>query len=171
VTAPPEDAETDEGRALFQELLWVHGLIRRDLAVVERLADDVRSGATAADVNSGLRELQTTGPLWQLRVNCLQYCRFVHLHHRLEDRALFPALREVDPGIDRVVDRLEADHREVSDLLDRVEQAAGELADDAGAAVRDRVAERLSALRDHLLSHLDFEERQAGPAVRRLQLS
>ena len=171
MTAAPEDAETDEGRALFQELLWVHALIRRDLAAVEQLADDVRGGATADHVSARLDELQTTGPLWTLRVNCLQYCRFVHLHHRLEDRALFPALREVDPGMERVVDRLEADHRAVSDLLDGVERAAGELAGDPGSAVRHRVTERLAALRDHLLSHLDFEEQQAGPAMRRLQLS
>jgi hypothetical protein len=30
--------ETDRGRAIFEELLWVHSTIRRDLEIVEQLA-------------------------------------------------------------------------------------------------------------------------------------
>jgi hypothetical protein len=36
--------ETDRGRAMFEELLWVHSIIRRDLEIVEQLAADADEG-------------------------------------------------------------------------------------------------------------------------------
>jgi hypothetical protein len=102
----PEDVlrstpETDRGRAMFEELLWVHSIIRRDLEIVEKLAADVGAGLPGEAVQDALGELKTTGPLWQLKVNCLRYCRHVHAHHGAENVLLFPALRGVDPSIGR----------------------------------------------------------------------
>jgi hypothetical protein len=169
----PEDVlrstpETDRGRAMFEELLWVHSIIRRDLEIVEKLAADVGAGLPGEAVQDALGELKTTGPLWQLKVNCLRYCRHVHAHHGAEDVLLFPALRGVDPSIGPVVDRLEADHARVSDLLDAVEAAARSLTDTNGGDARRRIIDGLQDLHVHLLEHLDYEERQAGPTMRRL---
>lgn len=108
--------ETELGRALFGELQWVHDVLRRDLATVERLAAEVTEGLSGPELERELDTLRTAGPLWQLKVNCLRYCRFVHHHHRIEDVALFPALRRSDPSLGPVVDRLEADHLRVSEL-------------------------------------------------------
>ena len=143
-------------------------MIRRDLETVERLAAEVVDGMPAGDVRAELEELKTAGPLWMLKTGCLRYCRFVHLHHRLEDTALFPLLREADADVGPVVDRLEADHRRVHDLLNEVEAAAGALGEQADAEARQRVAAALAQLGEHLLEHLEFEEREAGPALRRL---
>jgi hypothetical protein len=164
--APPP--ETEQGRALFQELLWVHRILRRDLDTVERLALEVASGMSGSDLEAELRELKTSGPLWQLKVSCLRYCRFVHMHHNAEDVLLFPALRAADPSIAPVVDRLEADHLRVSDLLDAVEAGAQRLTNGVGDA-RERVVLGLEELHAHLLEHLDYEELQAGPVMRRLE--
>jgi len=121
-----------------------------------------------AELEAELRELKTGGPLWQLKVGCLRYCRFVHLHHNLEDAMLFPALREADPAIGPVVDRLEADHRRVSDLLDAVEAAAARLTADEQDARADVVL-ALDELHGHLLEHLEYEELRAGPVLRTLE--
>jgi hypothetical protein len=153
---------------MFQELLWIHSILRRDLKIVEQLARDVDDGLPGEAVEEALGELKTTGPLWQLKVNCLHYCRFVHAHHGAEDVLLFPALRAVDPSIGPVVDRLEADHARVSDLLDVVEAAARALTESNGDEARRRVIGGLNDLHVHLLEHLDFEERNAGPVMRRL---
>ncbi len=118
---------TPQGEALYEDLLWVHGLLRQDLATVERLAVEVVDGAAAEAVVDEVRALEATGPLWRLRASCLHYCRFVHHHHRLEDRALFPELRRVNPSLGPVVERLQADHRQVAGLLEGVESAVGEL--------------------------------------------
>jgi hemerythrin superfamily protein len=148
--------------------VWVHGVIRRDLETVRRLAVAVGDGLSPQGLRDQLEELQTNGPLWQLKVNCLRYCRFVHMHHGAEDALLFPRLRSANPGLAPVVDRLEADHRRVSDLLDDVERAAAALADADRVETRDRVALALDVLTEHLLEHLDFEEQNAGPTLRRL---
>ena len=150
----------------FDELLWVHGMIRRDLATVRELATATSNGKPAHEVRAELDTLKTSGPLWKLKVNCLHYCRFVHAHHGAEDTKLFPALRAANPDLGPVVDRLEADHRRVSDLLDEVEEAADDLAADAEAETRTRVARGLDDLADHLLEHLDFEEESVAETMR-----
>lgn len=163
-----EAPETDQGRALFEELLWVHRMIRGDLETVRRLAVEVLSDLQPHELDAELEELRRNGPLWQLKISCLRYCRFVHAHHGAEDDLLFPALRRANPALERVVDRLEEDHRAVSDLLDAVEAAAAELTEDDGDPVRRRAADTLDALAGHLLAHLDFEELSAGPTMRRM---
>jgi Hemerythrin HHE cation binding domain len=164
----PADGETERGRAIFAELLWVHAAIRRDLEIVEQLAADAGNGLPGKAIQDTLGELKTTGPLWQLKVNCLRYCRFVHSHHGAEDVLLLPALRAADPSLGPVVDRLEADHTRVSDLLDAVEAAARELTDTDRSDARQHVIDGLQDLHVHLLEHLDYEEQNAGPTIRRL---
>jgi hypothetical protein len=168
--APDESLgpETERGKAMFEELLWIHSVIRRDLEIVEQLAADVGEGLSGEAVQEALAELKTNGPLWQLKVNCLRYCRLVHAHHGAEDVLLLPALRAADPSIGPVVDRLEADHARVSDLLDVIEAAARALTDTNGDDARRRVIDGLRGLHVHLLEHLDYEERNAGPTMRRL---
>ena len=162
-------SETDRGRAMFEELLWVHSVIRRDLEIVEQLAADVGEGLPGEAVEDALADLKTSSPLWQLKVNCLRYCHFVHAHHGAEDWLLFPALRAADASVGPVVDRLEADHARVSDLLDVVEAAARTLTETDGGEARRRVIDGLRDLHGHLLEHLDYEELHAGPTIRRLE--
>ena len=147
--------------------MWVHGLLRQDLATVERLAVEVAGGAAAAEVVAGVRTLETTGPLWRLRASCLHYCHFVHHHHRLEDRALFPELRRVNPLLAPVVDRLQEDHRRVAGLLEGVESAAETLDEEDTPAARESVATALDALALHLLAHLELEEESVAETLRR----
>ena len=154
---------------MFEELLWVHRAIRRDLEIVEKLAADVAEGLSGEAVQDALGELKTTGPLWQLKVNCLRYCGFVHSHHNAEGALLFPALRAVDASMEPIVDRLEKDHARVSDLLDVIEEAAQALTGTDGDDARRRVVEGLRDLHGHLLEHLDYEEAHAGPAMRSLE--
>jgi hypothetical protein len=144
-------------------------MIRRDLETVRRLAVEVGEGLSVEELRGALEGLQANGPLWQLKVNCLRYCRFVHSHHGAEDVLLFPTLRRANPGLAPVVDKLEADHRRVSDLLDDVERAAAALTDSDGDDARARVTLSLDVLAEQLLEHLDFEERNAGPTLRRLE--
>jgi hypothetical protein len=63
---------------------------------------------------------------------------------------------------------LAADHARVSDLLDAVEAAARALTDTNGDDARRRVIDGLRDLHVHLLEHLDYEEQNAGPTMRRL---
>jgi iron-sulfur cluster repair protein YtfE (RIC family) len=163
----PEDVRPDN--PLFNELLWVHSMVRRDLAVVSRLAGAAAEGVDPVEIRAELAALKTNGPLWQLKVNCLHYCRFVHSHHRMEDVAIFPTLRRVNPDLNPVIDRLEADHRAVAILLDRVEQAAESLVEGNGQRQRDELVETLEALATTLLEHLAFEERSVAATLGRMR--
>ena len=149
------------GEAFYEELLWVHGMLRQELELVRSLAARVADGLPADELRVEVAALKANGPLWALKVNCLHYCRFVHGHHRLEDVALFPALRAADPDIAPVVDRLEADHRVVAAQLEEIEAAVA-------AEAQARVIAALDALADHLLEHLAFEEENIGPTLRRM---
>jgi hypothetical protein len=154
------------GERFVQELLWIHSILRQDLETVRRLAEEVAAGKAAEDVRADVATLQTNSPLWQLKAGCLYYCRFVHTHHTIEDAHFFPALRRSNPALGPVVDKLEADHRKVSDLCGDVGAAAADLVRDETPTVRARVVDTLNALRDCLLVHLAYEEEQVGPTLR-----
>ena len=164
-THPQPSDPTSHGEALMAELRWVHDAIRRDLETVHTLSVAVRDGAPPAVVTDAISGLQTNGPLWKLRVNCLHYCRFVHSHHHGEDALLFPELRRTNPALAPVVDKLEADHRVVSDYLDEIESAVRTLGREDSPAARERIVTGLDGLAEHLLAHLAFEEREIAPTV------
>lgn len=161
--------ETARGQAMYQLLLTVHTHIRRDLATVQRLALEVRDGLPAEAMRRELHELKRGGMLWQLQVGCLRYCSFVHLHHGLEDREFFGELRDTNPAIAPVVERLMAEHRRVSDDLDAVEATALALEAGDGAGARQAVVDALQALERNLLAHLEYEELSVESTVRRLR--
>jgi glycerol-3-phosphate dehydrogenase len=160
--------ETKIGQALYEELLWVHSMIRRDLATVQKLALDVVKTMPAHEIAEEIKHLKRDGKLWQLKMGCLRYCRFVHSHHNLEDAAFFPSLRAVNPALNPVVDKLEDDHRKVSDLLDAVEEGADILTKVDSDAVRRTVGDTLTVLGERLLEHLDYEELNVGPTLKRM---
>ncbi|HZS93722.1 MAG TPA: hemerythrin domain-containing protein [Chloroflexota bacterium] len=154
------------GEHLVRELLWIHSILRNDLAITRRLAQDVLDGRDAQSIREELARLQSKSPLWQLKVSCIYYCRVVHAHHNGEDAHIFPALRRSSTEMGPVVDRLEADHRKVSDILDEVDIAARALADEDAPAGRNRLVEALNLLSDHLLAHLAYEEESISPVLR-----
>ena len=120
-------------------------------------------------VNEELEALRNDTTLWQFQVSCLRYCRFVHSHHHAEDSDFFDELEETNPAIRPVVERLRAEHRAVSDHLDAVEAAARALTDNDSVDARRAVADALGALEEHLLAHLEYEERSIAATARRLR--
>ena len=167
---PGPEPVPQPGDGLYGELLWVHGALRADLAKVRELADAAGDGAPAATIAAGIGELRANGPLWQLKMGCLAHCRFVHQHHRLEDIALFPALRRANPELQPVLEKLIADHRSIGGRVEAVEAAAAALGDggdeEAASGARERVAAELEALGSELLEHLSYEEAKIAATMR-----
>lgn len=149
-------------QSLADQLRWVHNMLRRDLASVQEFARRVADGAPPSEVSADLQALQSRGPLFQLRVNCLSYCQTLGAHHRNEDALLFPAVRRAAPHLATAVDRLEGDHLVVAALLDRI----GDLVDDvADRQARLGLVEALNKLATNLLAHLEFEETALQPVL------
>lgn len=162
-----EGSTHPNGEAMFEELLWVHGMIRDNLQTIRRLISRIDGGAPAAEVRASLDELAATSVVWQLRSSCIRYCNFVHSHHHLEDSLFFPALCRANPALRTVVDKLQADHVLVSGYLDAVESAASRLV--SAESARAELTATLSELSEHLLAHLDYEEAHLEPTLRRLK--
>jgi len=160
------------GEALVTELKWVHDMIRQDLAMIQQLAADTAAGQPASTIRRGIRALASASPIWQLKAGCLRHCRFVHAHHSHESYLLFPALRQANPALNPVVDKLEADHQHVSALLDEVEAATADLTTgdlttgDPAEGGRGRLIAALGALGTDLLAHLAFEEEHIASTLR-----
>ncbi|HEV3273867.1 MAG TPA: hemerythrin domain-containing protein [Candidatus Dormibacteraeota bacterium] len=160
------NGETAFGVLMHRQLKLIHQMLRSDLAVCRDLAAEIAAGAEAAEISEQIAALRTRSPLWTLQVNCLYHCRVVHAHHGLEDADMFPALRRSNPELSAVVDKLEADHRAISTLLDDVEAAAGELDDTAANTARQRLVIALGRLEEDLLAHLAFEEESIASTMR-----
>ena len=160
------NGETAFGVLMHRQLKLVHQMLRSDLAVCRDLAGEIAAGAEAAEISEQIAALRTRSPLWTLQVNCLYHCRVVHAHHGLEDADMFPALRRSNPGLSAVVDKLEADHRAISELLDDVEESAGELDDTTADPARQRLVIALGRLEEDLLAHLAFEEESIAETMR-----
>jgi hypothetical protein len=162
-----EDSTDPRGEALLQELLWVHGIIRGNLEAIRGVVNEIVGGAPAEEVRAQIDELAATSVVWRLRVDCMRYCHLVHSHHHLEDVAFFPFLCQANPALRTVVDKLQSDHVVVSDYLDAVEDAAARIVKDESA--RSDLARALTELSDHLITHLDYEEENLAPTLRRLK--
>jgi hypothetical protein len=160
---PAEGQPNPRGEAMVAELRWVHDMIRRDLALIQQMATDTAAGEPAGTIRRGIRALASASPIWQLKAGCLRHCRFVHAHHSHESYLLFPALRQANPALNPVVDKLEADHQHVSTLLDDIEVAAEDLPE---GGARDRLIAALGALRTDLLAHLAYEEEHIASTLR-----
>lgn len=161
-----ESGEAPFGVLMHRQLKLIHQMLRSDLGVCRDLAIEAAAGAPAADIAGRIEALQTRSPIWTLQINCLYHCRVVHAHHGLEDADMFPALRRSNPDLSAVVDKLEADHRAISDLLDDVEESAGALDDTAMNPARQRLVTALGRLEADLLAHLAFEEESIAVTMR-----
>ncbi|MGD0928051.1 MAG: hemerythrin domain-containing protein [Streptosporangiaceae bacterium] len=166
MTLTEQGRPNPRGEAMVAELRWVHEMIRHDLGVIRQMAADTEAGQPARAIRDAIQSLASGSAVWQLKVSCLQHCRFVHSHHTHESMMLFPALRQANPALNPVVDKLEADHAHVSDLLDEVETASQQLGQAGEPPARERLVTALRTLSDDLLAHLQFEEEQISGTLR-----
>jgi uncharacterized membrane protein YccC len=166
MTLTEQGRPNPRGEAMVAELRWVHEMIRHDLGVIRQMAGDTEAGQPARAIRDAIQSLASGSAVWQLKVSCLQHCRFVHSHHTHESMMLFPALRQANPALNPVVDKLEADHAHVSDLLDEVETASQQLGQAGEPPARERLVTALRTLSDDLLAHLQYEEEQISGTLR-----
>jgi hemerythrin-like domain-containing protein len=147
-------------QAAGQHLIDVHDALRAELAQLRDLVEQVAAGTTnPTAVRSFINRMTIRQNLWTLGTFCETYCRVVTHHHVLEDRSVFPHLRAQDAALGPVIDRLESEHEQIADLLERVDRALVALvaAEEDGI---ERVERAMNLLTDALLSHFSYEERE-----------
>ncbi|HEV7846707.1 MAG TPA: LLM class flavin-dependent oxidoreductase [Thermoleophilaceae bacterium] len=156
----PSRTYSPQEQAAGQHLIDVHDALRGELAQLRDLVEQVAAGTTnPAAVRSFINRMTIRQNHWTLGTFCETYCRTVTNHHTLEDRSVFPHLRRSEAGLEAVIDRLEEEHEQIADLLERVDQALVALvaAEEDGI---DRVGLAMDLLTDSLLSHFSYEERE-----------
>jgi hypothetical protein len=155
----PDVVYTDRGRAVGSHLIDVHDHLRSELMKVRELMDQVRAGSVAPqNARDALNEMTIRQNDWTLGAYCAAYCRMVAVHHGLEDDAIFPHLRECEPYLEPVIDRLVEEHEVIHQVLNRIDQSLVDLVATPGDF--DDLQRSTDLLTDTLLSHLAYEERE-----------
>jgi alkanesulfonate monooxygenase SsuD/methylene tetrahydromethanopterin reductase-like flavin-dependent oxidoreductase (luciferase family) len=164
----PERRYTDEQQAAGRHLIDVHDGLRAELARLHDMIEQVAAGnRDPAAVRSFINRMTIRQNGWTLGAFCASYCRIVAGHHTLEDRSIFPHLRNADAALAPVIDRLEEEHDVIADLLERVDRAMLAMINDEPDGM-DQARAVMDLFTDALLSHLSYEERELVEPLARL---
>jgi Luciferase-like monooxygenase/Hemerythrin HHE cation binding domain len=156
----PAREYSPQEQAAGQHLIDVHDHLRAELAQLRDLVEQVAAGTSdPAAVRSYINRMTIRQNNWTLGTFCETYCRTVTHHHMLEDHSVFPHLRRSDEQLAPVIDRLEEEHEQIHDLLDRVDRALVALVADEHDGITG-VNGTMDILTDALLSHFSYEERE-----------
>jgi len=163
----PEEPTDDEPiNPAGQHLVDIHDHLRSELASVRQILEQVSAGhLTVGAARNAINTMTMRQNNWTLGAYCESYCRIVTGHHTLEDRSVFPHLRQAQPDLAPVLDRLQSEHEVIHHLLDDFDRALVRLVTDDGTGQSGRdaieaVRSSLDSLADELLTHLTYEESQ-----------
>jgi iron-sulfur cluster repair protein YtfE (RIC family) len=168
-SAPEPDQDVSfsrRGLAVGQHLIDVHNHYRAELEQVRDLLARVAKGITGAgDARGELNRLTIRANDWTLGGACQMQCLSLTEHHGTEDAAIFPHLRQSQDSLREVLDRLDAEHHAIGDVLEEIDTALVHLV--RHPADLAPVTEAIDLLTDTLLSHFAYEERElVGPLAR-----
>jgi len=149
-----------------QHLVDIHDHLRSELESIRQILEQVSTGhLTVGAARNAVNTMTMRQNNWTLGAYCESYCRIVTGHHTLEDRSVFPHLRQAQPDLAPVLDRLQSEHEVIHQLLDDFDRALVRLVTDDGTGQSGRdaleaVRLSLDSLSDQLLEHLAYEESQ-----------
>ena len=127
----------------------VHAAIRRAPHRMARAVLEVRPGDH--------RRVDAFARYWR------GYAAEVLAHHTVEDDIFFPVLAGRVELARAHVERTDADHHLLDELMARCASGIAVLARDAGRPARERVADDITALGAAMDEHLDFEDEHVLP--------
>lgn len=131
------------------DMVVVHRALRRELRIIPHLVRQVTAGdSSRAAIVSGHCRLALDG---------------LHVHHSGEDALLWPMLLERAAPSSELVQRMQAQHHRIEDLVDRLRTALVRWEVEARPAVGAEVASIIDELGSALLEHLDEEETHILP--------
>lgn len=168
---PPLDRErsySSDEQAAGRHLIDVHDMLRGELERLRSLIEQVDQGTTnASDVRSYLNRMAIRQNNWTLGTFCETYCGNVTRHHTLEDRSVFPHLRQSDDRLAAVLDRLGEEHEVITEILERVDASLVDLVSSEVDGIA-QVHAAVDLLTDALNSHFSYEERELTEPLARL---
>ncbi|MBS2939957.1 hemerythrin domain-containing protein [Nocardioides sp. J2M5] len=147
---------TPRQRMAGDHLRMIHDHFRAQLAALGRAVESLRDGTgSAGAVRAEVHALAPALSAQQVAGMCGQVCRFLTMHHTIEDQNLFPAVATLSDYAP-VAARLAEEHLVVHAHLERVDDLAVAVAADPSRA--DELVEAVADLRADLESHFAYEE-------------
>jgi hemerythrin-like domain-containing protein len=143
VTTQPATGTAPE-KPWVGEMVIVHRVFRKELGMLPALV--------AATADGDRRRARTLGRHYRFVTQVL------HDHHTYEDDHLWPVLLERCPMDAELINRMEAQHARVAQLIDELPAAWAAFEREAGPESRERLVENLAALSAALDEHLHDEE-------------
>jgi hypothetical protein len=162
--AEPGRRYTTREQVAGMRLIEVHDFLRTELTQLRALMARVVAGT--ADVGAIRTELHTMTikrGAWALGGYCQVFCRMVTMHHTREDTDVFPQLRQFEPRLSAVLDRLVDEHQIIHAVAERLDRLLVAAPVDIPA-----VRAAVDLLTDTLLSHLSYEEQELTEPLARL---
>jgi hemerythrin-like domain-containing protein len=93
------------------------------------------------------------------------YAAVLHHHHHTEDTTVFPALVAVRPHLTTLVDKLEADHKNLVAALNATDSAVAAFTKQPDRTTQQEMHNSIVAVRDEFFPHLDVEDAEIIPAL------
>jgi hemerythrin-like domain-containing protein len=145
-TNPPNTELTD-----MHDMVVVHRVFRRELSLIPDLLLSTPAGdVERASIVVGHARLILSG---------------LHLHHTSEDDLLWPLLVQRSGPSTELVERMQAQHAEVDQGLDRLETVLARWETEVRPAVAREAARVMNQLRQIVVEHLDDEEEHILPVA------
>jgi hypothetical protein len=143
-------------RAAGDHLRMIHDHFRHQLETLTRAVEALQGGTgDVAAIRAGVHGLAPSLTAQQVAGLCGQVCRFLTMHHTIEDQSMFPAVATMETYAP-VAARLAEEHLVVHAHLERVDDLAVAVRTDPGRV--DELADAVADLRADLESHFAYEE-------------
>ena len=165
-SAPKIPGVTEAQRRQGRRLALFHEMHLRELAKVRRAMAGVFAGeGTAEELLVTISSMQMFGNMRQFGNLCGAACEMLTGHHMIEDQYVFPALHGHTEELNKVVERLRAEHLVIHDLLVRIETAASELITGPGAKAAKELRAEFARLEAFVVSHFGYEQGELEEAL------
>lgn len=147
---------TADQRLAGDHLRMIHDHFRQQLGLLTTAVAELRDGrGDVGVVRESLHRLAPALTAQQVSGLCHQLCRFLTMHHTIEDQSMFPAVATLE-AYAPVAARLAEEHLDIHAHIERVDELAVAVRSDPS-----RVGELVTAVADlrlDLESHFDYEE-------------
>lgn len=166
-SAPAIPGATEQDRAAGRQLAAIHAAYLAELDALEGLLSAVERGeASAGAVSAAVGSLTLERNYRQFGTLCGRQCYVLTMHHTIEERHMFPAISaRAAPGLLAVIERLQAEHVVVHQLLERLSEASLALGAQAGPAEFAATRDTFRALLKVVRSHFRYEETELAEAI------
>ena len=165
-SAPKIPGVTEAQRRQGRRLALFHAMHLRELGKVRRAMAGVFAGeGTAQELLVTISSMQMFSNMRQFGNLCGAACEMLTGHHMIEDQYVFPALHGHTQGLNKVVDRLRAEHLVIHELLERLEAAARALISDPGTKTANALRAEFGRLETFVTSHFGYEQTELEEAL------